>query len=491
MISPNTDAKTTSDAELPRVLGPWLAAAIVVGCVIGTGVFKKAHAISKEIPESGVAITVWVVVGLLTLCGAMTLAEVAALFPKAGGNYIFLREAYGRIFGFLWGWVEFWFLRVASCAALAAVFSESLHNVLQLAMGTKEVVLGFWGQQIVSAIVISFLGLLAARGTKLGASFSFAITCIKIGSLFALMLLPLLVVTFVSNPPTMPSWSNFNPVWPSTVNGSYLQSFAIAMVAVMWPYNGWSNVSSIAGEVKNPQRNVPIAFVGGLLLLIAIYSSVNLSYFSVLPSSEMKTLTDIPIASEVCRRLLGPVGLLLASAAIMFSTFGALSGNMLVGPRGIFALSRDGMAPAALGRIHPRFETPFAATILMTAITVVFIFAVAIYAKIGQTENVTKPPFDVITDFITFGGAAFETLAVGSIFIFRRRHREEIAKLPYRCPLYPVIPAIFIVCMVAVMINMFLTPSARHEALIGLGFIATGCVLYGIAFAGRNVKSTL
>lgn len=484
----NSPHSTPPQSELPRVLGPWLAAAIVVGCVIGTGVFKKAHAVAEAIPESGVAILVWVVVGLLTLCGAMALAEVAALFPKAGGNYVFLREAYGRVFGFLWVWVEFWFLRVASCAALAAVFTESFHNILQLAMETRDEVLGLWQRQAVSAGVVTILGLLAARGTKLGAGVSFAITCVKIGSLFALMLLPLIVVAFVNNPPTMPSWSNFTPVWPTSVNGAYFQAFAVAMVAVMWPYNGWSNVSSIAGEVKNPQRNVPIAFVGGLLLLIAIYSTVNLSYFSVITSSDMATLTDIPVASEVCRRLLGPIGLLLASAAIMFSTFGALCGNMLVGPRGIFALSRDGMAPAALGKIHPRFETPFAATMAMTAVTVVFIFAVAGYTRWIQAGDNKKPPFDVITDFITFGGAAFETLAVSSIFIFRRRHRDEIAKLPYRCPLYPITPIVFIVCMVAVMTNMFIDPRPRNEAMIGVGFIAAGAMLYAGAFSTWSRK---
>lgn len=496
MNSPNTPPSTPSDvpfdpqtAQLPRVLGPWLAMAIVVGCVIGTGVFKKAHAISKDVPESGVAIAVWVVVGLLTLCGAMALAEIAALFPRAGGNYVFLREAYGRLFGFLWGWVEFWFLRVASCAALAAVFAESFHNVLQLAMGTNEEVLGFWPRQAVSASVVTILGLLAARGTKLGASVSFAVTCVKVGSILALMVLPIVIVLFVSNPPTMPSWSNFKPVWPDSWAAFNLQAFVVAMVAVMWPYNGWSNVASIAGEVKNPQRNVPIAFVGGLLLLIALYSLVNLSYFSVVPSSDMKTLADIPVASEFARRLLGPIGLLLASMAIMFSTFGALSGNMLVGPRGIFAMSRDGLAPSSLARIHSRFETPFNATILMTVVTAIFIFAVAAYTRFVQAKEITKPPFDVITDFITFGGSAFEALAVASIYLFRRRYRTEIASLPYRCPGYPVVPAIFVVCMTAVLVNMLVVESQRNEALIGCGFIAVGAVLYFIAFARKPAIS--
>jgi amino acid transporter len=473
---PSPELPTPASNELPRVLGPWLATAIVVGCVIGTGVFKKAHAISKEVPESGLAISVWVVVGLITLCGAMTLAEVASLFPKAGGNYVFLREAYGRAFGFLWGWVEFWFLRVASCAALASVFAESLHNVLQLARGTTDPVLGFWKLQLISATVVTVLGLLAARGTKLGAGVSFAVTCVKVGSILALILLPMIVYAIVADPPVKPSASNYQPVLPTSWSPSLVSPFVAAMVAVMWPYNGWSNVAAIAGEIREPQRNVPIAFVGGLILLIVIYSGVNIAYFSVLPSSEMATLTDKPIASEVARRLLGPVGLLLASAAIMISVFGALAGNMLVGPRGIFALSRDGFIPALFGRIHPRFETPFAATMLMTGTTVGFIFAVAAYTRFVQKGD--KPPFDVITDFITFGAAVFETLAVASIFVFRRRFAEAIRGLAFRCPGYPVVPALFCLAMVAVMVNMFLTPQQRFEAFVGVWFIVIGVCVY-------------
>jgi basic amino acid/polyamine antiporter, APA family len=484
-LMPSPDSLTTHPLpvqELPRVLGPWLATAIVVGCVIGSGVFKKASEISQFVPESGLAIVVWVVVGLITLCGAMTLAEVASLFPRAGGIYIFLREAYGRLFGFLWGWVEFWFLRVASCAALVNLFTESLHNLLQLAYQTTEPVLGFWTMQGISAGVITFLGLFAARGTKLGASFSFAITFIKIGSILALMILPILVANLVSQPPVMPQWSNYHPVWPTQWSSAMISPFIAAMVAVMWPYNGWSNVAAIAGDIQQPQRNIPIAFVGGLILLIVIYSLVNLAYFSVLPSNEMMNLNGRPVAAEVARRLLGPVGLTLASAAILCSTFGALSGNMLVGPRGIFALSRDGLAPAIFGRIHPRYETPFAATMLMTGTTVLFIFAVSIYATM---QSRTKPPFDVITDFITFGGALFETLAVATIFLFRRRYPDQIRQLAYRCPGYPVVPAIFCLSMIAVMLNMLATPRQQLEALVGIGFIAAGAILYRLVLARR------
>jgi amino acid transporter len=474
---------TTPTSSLPRVLGPWLASAIVVGCVIGTGVFKKGRAVSEAVPETGPAIAVWVVVGLLTLCGALALSEVAALFPQAGGNYVFLRQAYGRPFGFLWGWMEFWFLRCASCAALSSVFAESLHNVLQLARNTTAEVLGFWERQTAAAAAVLLLGLLSARGTKLGAGVQMAVTAVKVGSIVAITLLPLAVVLLGTDPAVRPDWDRFRPVWPADWAAFDPSAFAVAMVAVMWPYNGWSNVASIAGEVKDPQRNIPIAFVGGLVLLIAIYSAVNVSYYLVIPAAEMKGLADTPVAAEACRRLIGPVGLLLASAAIMVSVFGAIGGNMLVGPRGVYALSRDGMAPAAFGRVHPRFETPFAATLLTTAGTIGFVYAVSAYTRFGGGE---KPPFDVITEFIVFGAAVFETMAVASIFVFRRTHPPDRVPLAFRCPGYPVVPAVFVVCMVAVMVNMFATPHQRTEALIGVGFIAVGAVLYALFLRERR-----
>jgi amino acid transporter len=409
---------------------------------------------------------------------------VAAIFPHAGGNYVFLREAYGRAFGFLWGWVEFWFLRVASCAALASVFTESLHDVLKLALGTSGEVLGFWPRQVVAAAVVTALGLLAARGTRLGAGVQLVVTTVKVGSLVALMALPFVVLAVMSDPPVRPDPARFRPVWPADWAAFNLGAFAVAMVAIMWPYNGWSNAAAVAGDVRDPQRNIPLSFIGAMILLIVLYSAVNASYYLAIPASEMKDLKDTPVATEVAGRLLGPVGTLAASAAIMVSVFGALGGNMLVGPRGVFALSRDGLAPAALARLHPRFLTPFPATLLMTGVTAGFILAVAGYTRSGLAPDPDKPQFDVITEFVVFGAAVFEVLAVASIFIFRRTHPPDVVKLPYRCPGYPVVPAVFIVCMAAVLVNMIATPQQRAEALIGLGFIAVGAGVYALFLRG-------
>jgi amino acid transporter len=459
---------------LPRVLGPWLAGAIVVGTVIGTGVFKKGSAVSAAVPETGPALLAWVAVGLLTLCGAMALAEVAALFPRAGGNYVFLREAYGRPFGFLWGWVEFWFLRCASCAALAVVFAESLADVLRQARGSE---LAFWDRQAVAAGVVTALGLLAARGTRLGAGVQLVVSSVKLGSLVGIAVLPGVVLGLGTAAEVTPSVANLQPVWPERWNWS---AFAVAMVAVLWPYNGWTNVAPIAGEVRDPQRNIPRAFVGGVLTLIVVYTGINLSYYLTLPAAEMARVTGSPVASEVCRRLAGPAGLLAASAAVMLSVFGALGGNMLVGPRGVFALSRGGLAPAVFGRVHSRYRTPLAATLLMTGVTVGFIYAVAAYTEWRPPARGAKAPFDVLTDFVVFGAGVFELLAVGTVYVFRRRYPG--VTLPYRCPGYPVVPAVYLVAMTAVFVNMLASPADRAEAVAGVGFIAVGAGVYAAVY---------
>ncbi len=467
--------------SLPRVLGPWAAGAILVGCVIGTGVFKKASAVAEPVPgvylESGIAIAAWVVVGLLTLCGALALAEVAALFPRSGGNLIFLREAYGRLWGFLWGWVEFWFLRCASVAALSVVFADALHDIAKYAAGTKAEVVAFWPRQCLSAGIVVLLGALAARGTKLGAGVQVVVTSVKVSALVLIALLPLIVWVFPAPAAEVaPDPARFAPVWPADWSQFSFAAFAAAMVAVLWPYNGWTNVAPLAGEIRDPQRNIPRAFVGGMLVLIAVYTGVNVSYYLAMTGREMAAVGDTPVSTAVCARLLGPVGLMLASAALMVSVLGTVGGNLLVGPRSVFALSREGLAPAVLGTVHRKYQTPLVATVLMTGVTVGFVFAVAAYTRF--TGAGLKSSFDVLTDFIVFGSTLLETLAVGTIYVFRARHKHGRR---FRCPGYPVVPAVYILTMLAVLTSMILTPDKQPEAFAGLAFIASGAAVYLLA----------
>lgn len=484
--------------QLARVLGPWMAAAIVVGTVIGSGVFKKARNVAENVPETGLALSVWVLGGVLALLGALAYAEVATLFPRAGGNYVFLREAYGRMAGFLWGWVEFWIIRTGSIAALATMFTESFHDVLRQALypGQTVDVLAFWPRQALTVLVIAALAGLNARGTLLGGRLQVVVTSVKVGSLLLIIALPFAVLALVSEPSHPPRVEHLSPAWPGGFGGVNWGLYGAALVGVLWAYHGWMNVAPVAEEITDPQRNIPRALLGGVLLLVALYCGANLAYYLVIPREDMRELRNTTVATEFCLRLLGPVGSLLASAIVMTSVFGSLNGNLLVGPRLLFAMGKDRLAPAVLQRLHPAFGTPAVAIAVLagwSCLTVLGVGALTQYRlpvlPLGFTDldlNLppNKAPFDVVTDFAMFGAVGFETLAVASIFVFR--WRLPAADRPYRCWGYPVVPAMYCLLMGAVLANMFLTPEQRSEARIGLGFIGLGVLVYLSLYRGRS-----
>ncbi len=475
-------ASSSSTPGLVRVLGPVMATAIVVGTVIGSGVFKKPHAIARAVPESGLVALVWIAGGVLVLLGALAYAEVAVLYPRAGGNYVFLREGYGRLAGFLWGWVEFWIIRSASLAALATVFTESLNDVfsnesfqqlLGLASGTH---LDFWGQRIVTMSVLVGLALVNIRGTRWGGGLQVAITLVKVGSLIGIALLPFILLARPAPTPggAMPSADHLQPVWPAG-GGISISGLGSALLGVLWAYHGWMNIAPVAEEVRRPQRNIPLALLLGVGTIITLYLSANLAYYLTMPGAAMAadTMKDTPVATAFARDLLGPIGVLLASAAIMCSVFGALNGNLLVGPRLLYAMGEDGLAPRVLRDVHPRYQTPAAAIAVLAGWSVLLVLSVAVFTHVGLLDP-TKSHFDRLTDFAMFGAVIFETLAVLSIFRFRSRFPD--AERPYRCPGYPFVPALYCVVPAFVLCNMFFAQPV--EALAGLGFIAAGALVY-------------
>jgi basic amino acid/polyamine antiporter, APA family len=481
--------------QLPRVLGFFTASAIVVGTVIGSGVFKKASAVAENVPQSGLALLAWIVVGVLTLMGALILAEVAVIVGKAGGNYAILRDSYGRMAGFLFGWVEFWIIRSASIAALATIFADSVHDILKHYHpdGPNVQVLSPVQLAGMTATVIAVLAAVNARGTKLGGGLQLAITLVKVSSLVLIAILPFIMVALSSSPEAKPDTARLQPIWPS--DGFPWVAFGSAMVGVFWAYNGWMNIAPMAEEIKNPQRNLPFALLAGVGLLIAMYVGANLAYLLIIPANEIVELKGRTVAGEFSFRILGHVGLLFASAAIMISVFGALNGNLLVGPRLLFAMGQDGLAPRGLSRLHPRYATPARAELVLAGWSILLVLAVAFLTtnrlqtcEIGsRTIDMNLPegkdPFDVITDFAMFGSLSFETLAVASIFVLRRRFPVATVKLAYRCPLYPWLPIVFVVCQGAVLVNMFRTQET--EAKTGLGFILVGAIVY-LLFGRRH-----
>src|SRR6476646_6592367 len=294
----------TTNSTLPRVLGFTTATAIVVGCVIGSGVFKKASAVAKDVPESGVALLAWVVVGVLALLGALALAEVAVIVGKAGGNYPILRDAYGRWAGFLFGWVAFWIIRSASIAALATIFTESLHDGLRHAhpSGPDVEVLSPLMRTLMTATVIAVLGLVNARGTRLGGNVQVVVTTVKALSLLSIALLPYIVLALASSPEARPSVDRLKPFWPT--DGVNLVNFGGALVGVFWAYHGWMNFAPIAEEVKNPHRNIPLAALTGVGIIILLYLGVNLAYLLTIPSAEIAQLNGRTVAGEFAYRVL-------------------------------------------------------------------------------------------------------------------------------------------------------------------------------------------
>lgn len=477
-----------------------MATAIVVGTVIGSGVFKKGRNVAENVPEFGLAMAVWVLGGVLALLGALALAEVAVLLPRAGGNYVFLREGYGRWAGFLWGWVEFWIIRSASIAALATMFTESVHDILKqtLHKGQTGIVLAFWPRQLMTALVIAVLAGVNARGTRLGGGLQVVITSVKVASLLFIIVLPFAVLAAVSEPTHPPKVEYLTPVWPGNWGGVNWGLFGAALVGVLWAYHGWMNIAPLAEEVRNPSRNIPLALLAGVLLLILLYCGANAAYYLIIPREEMAKLKDTTVATEFCLRLLGPVGGILASAIVMTSVFGSLNGNLLVGPRLLFAMGRDRLAPVALCHLHPRYQTPLLATAVLAGWSCLLVFGVGALTQyrvptipLGFTDldlNLPKgkSPFDVVTDFAMFGAVTFETLAVATIFVFRRKFPPTPENRPYRCWGYPVVPILYCLIMATVLANMFATEQQRSEALIGLGFIGVGAVVYLALFRGSG-----
>jgi amino acid transporter len=455
----------SSGPGLVRALGPLMAIAVVVGTVIGSGVFKKPQAVAENLPSLGLAAIVWIAGGVLALLGSLTLAEVAVLYPRAGGNYVFLREGYGRLAGFLWGWVEFWVIRAASLAALATIFTESLHDILK--GDSHRDVLGYWEQRLLTVAVILGLAFVNVRGVRWGGGVQLIITTVKVASLLGIIVLPFIMMAVGRS--AAPAPLETPPAAPLNLT---LASFLTALLGPLWAYHGWMNIAPVAEEVRNPNRNLPLALIGGTLIVMFLYLGANLAYHLVLTPAEMAQMKDTPVATGFSVRLLGPVGVLVMSAAVMASVFGALNGNLLVGPRLLYAMGEDGLAPRALGAVHPRYRTPALAILVMAAWASLLVVGVGVLLQAGVLRG--KSHFDVMTDFCMFGAVTFETLAVSTIFVFRRKYPN--ADRPYRCWGYPVVPALYLVLPALVLGNYFVNQQA--EAAGAIAIIALGAAVY-------------
>jgi amino acid transporter len=471
---------------LPRILGPFDAVMIVVGSIIGSGIFLKVSNIDDKVPAFGAILAVWLLGGLASLCGSLSLAELAAMLPHAGGPYVYLREAYGRITAFLWGWAEFSIIRTGSLGSLACgtviyfnKFLESLeaNGVLP---ASDLVPLPHFAQAMVTISAVLILTWINVIGTRAAARTQNITAVIKVTFLLVLMLGPLVFGKWTSQ--------NFQPIAPSQFTPNFFKAFGLAMVAVFWPYDGWINMGPVAEEVKNPQRNVPLGLGLGILVVTFVYIGANIGYHMCLPISE--TRHSQTIAADVFESILGRWGVPLAAAGVMISMFGALNSNLLAGPRIYFAMARDGLFPRAISRVHPRFQTPANAVL---AQSIWSLLQIAIAFSVAKNP---KAAFDILTDFVVLGGTIFYALVVAAVIVLR--WRMPVLERPYKTHFYPLTPIIYLLTALLVVgsmsysfISAFL-PDAQdafssEELLVErmkvpgfIGLMIVGLVLYAI-----------
>ncbi|MFO0892244.1 MAG: amino acid permease [Isosphaeraceae bacterium] len=483
---------------LARVLGPVEAFCVVVGCVIGSGIFLVPASVAHDVPYLGGIILVWIVGGLFSAAGALTLAELGAMMPHAGGPYVYLRAAYGVVPSFLFGWAEFTVVRTGSMATLAAAFARYFQQIFPPVLGIPPAI---WqaGAAVTAIALVTFVNIL---GTRRGGMLQVIGTVLKVGGILAMIGLPFLVGRGTT--------ANLSPWGPSPAAGSLWVGIMAAMVSVLWAYDGWLNVAPLAEEVRDPGRNIPRSLILGMAALIALYLGMTLAYHYVLPMSQVaeanreEGATEKAIAAVYCRELLGSYGVLAISALVMCSTFISLNGNALTGPRAYFAMARDGLLPRGLCRVHPRFHTPSNAvlaqglwSIVLTMLGTALIMvpppdpgATGASSWSGPlltawtTLNRT-PLYDLLLTYVIFGATIFYMLTIASVFILRARQPD--LERPYRTWGYPWTPLLYVVSAILLLGNMLIDPKSRVQSVAGLGLILLGLPAWAYFRDGERI----
>lgn len=424
--------------RLPRRLGVWSAAAVLVGTTIGSGIFRVPSSVAGQAGTVGAIALLWVLGGAIALFGALTLAELAVLFPRSGGIYVFLREAYGPLPAFLFGWTELLVLRPSALGAIAMLFAEYVRVFVPISGG---------GVRVVAAGAILLLAAANIRSVNWGAAVQNLSTAAKVLALAGLALL-----AFALGDPAQGSLAGPLGLGPRSWGG-----FGIALVAVMWAYDGWADLTFMAGEVRDPDRTLPRALVGGTAAIVAVYLAVNAAYLFVLPVSEMpgKPL----VAADAARRIFGGAGAGVVAAMVMVSAFGALNGSTMTGPRVLFAMADDGLFFRPVAAVHPRYRTPWVAISLAALLGVAY---------------VSIRSFEQLADAFVLGIWPFYALAVGAVYILRRT-RPDLVR-PYRTAGYPWVPFVFLAASLAMLLNALVEQPV--STLVGVGIILAGVPVY-------------
>jgi len=411
------------------------------------------------------------------------------MLPRAGGLYVFLRVAYGALPAFLFGWVEFLVVRSGSMATLAAAFARYFTGLVS----PPEFIRTELWQAGAATLAIAVVTLVNVLGTRGGGTLQILGTVLKVGGVIVLIALPFAL--------GRGSVANLTPVWPSAVGGSIFTGMMTAMVGVLWAYDGWTNVTPLAEEIRDPGRNVPRALIWGMAVLIGVYLSMTLAYHYVLPMSEVSSASSKDVRSAVaalyCDQLLGWPGVKAISVLVMCSTFISLNGNALTGPRAYFAMARDGLFPVGLSRVNDRFQTPANAVLAQGIWAIILTLAgtflvvvpptvapglprliAAAWKKLNET-----PLYDLLFTYVIFGANLFYMLAISSVFVLRAR-RPDLPR-PYRTWGYPLTPVLYVAAALLLLGNMLADHQSRVQSLAGLGIILLGVPAYWL-FRGNS-----
>ncbi len=445
-----------SGPSLQRVLGLWSAIAIVIGTVIGSGVFIVPSAMIRYVGSVEKLFVVWVVAGVLSLFGALTYAELAAAMPEAGGEYVYLSAAYGPFWGYLYGWTQFWVAKSGSIATLAAGFYTYLTAffpvlgiplvVVPLHIGPGGSLLEIHYGQLVAIAVILILAAVNYVGVRSGGNLQVCVTAVKM-----LLIAGIVIVGMFSG---KGDFSHFE-AHIATVGG--MAGFFAAMVSALWAYDGWNNVSMVSSEIREPQRNLPRSLIFGTAAVIATYLLVNVSYFYVLRPA--RVAESHRVAADMMSSLYGNAAAGAVTIAVLISIFAALNGSILSGSRVPYAMARDGLFFRSAAVVHPKYKTPGNSMILLCAWSCVVVLS-------GW--------FDDLYNFVIFGSWILYLLTAVSVFVLRRKRPDMVR--PYRVIGYPLVPVLFI-CVATLL--LFSTIQTRpRESLMGLGLMALGVPFY-------------
>ena len=439
--------------ELTRSLGLWSAVAVVIGSTIGSGIFRSPAGIAAKLPGPLPMLAVWAAGGLFAICGALTLAEVASALPKTGGMYVFCRDGWGRLAGFLFGWGQFSMIRAASLGAISIVFSEYFFRVVGINPQADENV---WRVRIFAAFAIALTAFFNIRGVSLAAMVSNVTVLAKYGGL--------VFIVFIAFAFGLPhTGGHFTPAIPA---GSFTPAaFGLALVSTLWAFDGWADLAYNAGEVKDPQRNLPRALIGGTLAVVAIYLLANLAYLSVLPIESIRV--SRLVAADVAQAVLGPAGVALVSITVMISTFGTLNTVLFTSPRVFFAMASDRLFFKSVASVHPRWGTPWVSISMTAGLGIVFV--------LSRT-------FEQLADAFVTAFLPFYALAVASIFRLRKRPGYAPS---FRAPLFPLVPVLFLASILYLLGNAIVQPESRWSTLAVLGVVAAGIPVY-YATVGRK-----